>query len=414
MAIETPARIAILGAGPVGLEAALYARCLGYTVDLYERGRVAEHMLRWGHVRMFTPFAQNRSPLGLAALRAQDPAWQPPADDSRLTGLEYAERYLIPLSRSDLLIDGLHERAAVVGVGRAGLLKQDLPGVDERADADFRLLVESADDAGHVHQRVATADAVIDATGTYGTHNWLGAGGLPAIGESAAEPHIEYGLPDVLGARHGDYASRSTLLVGNGDSAATTLVALAELAAGAPDTWITWVTRGEPQAGEQGPILMDPHEPLPPRSRLAQRANELAANDANHVTHLPATVVESIAWHADLQRFVVRLAGRHAAEMEFDRVIANVGYRGDRSIFEELQVEVCGTTGAVKKIGPGGVCTGEPDFYILGAKSRGRDGRFLLSEAFDEIRALFAILGDRADLNLYATMGKLAAASQPD
>ena len=86
MAIDTPARIAIMGAGPVGLEAALYARYLGYDVDLYEQGRVAEHVLRWGHVRMFSPFGGNRSPLGVAALKAQDPAWQAPADDALLTG----------------------------------------------------------------------------------------------------------------------------------------------------------------------------------------------------------------------------------------------------------------------------------------------------------------------------------------
>ncbi|HKD37575.1 MAG TPA: FAD-dependent oxidoreductase, partial [Pirellulales bacterium] len=48
MAVESPARIAVLGAGPIGLEAALYARYLGYEVDVYERGRVAEHLLQWG------------------------------------------------------------------------------------------------------------------------------------------------------------------------------------------------------------------------------------------------------------------------------------------------------------------------------------------------------------------------------
>ena len=37
---DTP-RIAILGAGPVGLEAALYARSLKFSVALYERGRAA-------------------------------------------------------------------------------------------------------------------------------------------------------------------------------------------------------------------------------------------------------------------------------------------------------------------------------------------------------------------------------------
>ena len=82
MAVDTPATIAILGAGPIGLEAALYARVLGYDVVVYEAGsHVAASVCEWGHVRMFTPFGMNRSPLGLAALRAQHDGYVPPGDD---------------------------------------------------------------------------------------------------------------------------------------------------------------------------------------------------------------------------------------------------------------------------------------------------------------------------------------------
>src|SRR5690349_7681471 len=104
MAVDTPARIAILGAGPVGLEAALYARFLGYDVDLYERGRVAEHLQQWGHVCLFTPWSANVSPLGVQALAAQDPNWRPAADDALLTGRELVERYYLPLAQSDLIV----------------------------------------------------------------------------------------------------------------------------------------------------------------------------------------------------------------------------------------------------------------------------------------------------------------------
>ena len=47
-------RIAIIGAGPIGLEAAAYARRLGHEVTVYERGRVGENVGRWGHVVMFS------------------------------------------------------------------------------------------------------------------------------------------------------------------------------------------------------------------------------------------------------------------------------------------------------------------------------------------------------------------------
>jgi cation diffusion facilitator CzcD-associated flavoprotein CzcO len=212
MAVDTPARIAVLGAGPVGLEAALYARYLGYDVDIYERGEVADNVLRWGHVRLFTPWRDNVSPLGVAALSAQSDSWRPPDDDAVLTGRQFAEQYLLPLANSDLLVDGLHAHTKVVAVGRPGQLKGDNVGVEAREEDDFRLLLRDA--AGN--ESSATADVVIDASGTYGCHNWVGRSGIPAPGERGASGQIEYGLPDVLGRDREQYAGKKVLVVGAG------------------------------------------------------------------------------------------------------------------------------------------------------------------------------------------------------
>ncbi|MBI3839776.1 MAG: monooxygenase [Planctomycetia bacterium] len=425
MAIDCPARIAVLGAGPIGLETALYARYLGYDVDIYERVRVAENVLRWGHVRMFSPFGQNRSALGIAALKAQGAAWEPPADDVLLTGREFSKRYLIPLSQSDLLADGLHENTEVVAIGRDGPLKQELVGDESRGDSSFRILLRGTDPLGHGRQRIAAADVVIDATGTYGNHNWLGHGGIPAIGELAAQEHIEYGLSDILGAARDHYASRNILLIGAGHSAATNLVALAELAGQAPDTWITWVTRRDSDEKTPQPLEPIPGERLAERERLTRKANRLAADDRNHITFFSGTTVDALTWHADLERFSIRLLGRHAGELEFDRIIANVGFRPDNRLYGELQIDECYANGGPRKLaialaaengpdsldqpscGPEMLVNPEPNFYILGAKSFGRDSRFLLSKGLEQIRELFTIIGDRADLNLYATMAGL-------
>ena len=140
MAIDTPARLAILGAGPIGLEAALYARFLGYDVVVYERGDVAASVRQWGHVRLFTPFRLNRSPLGLAAIEAQDETYQPPADDAIVTGQEWIDRYLLPLAQTDLVGDCLRTQTSVVAVGKEELLKGDMPGHEDRGDWSFRVL----------------------------------------------------------------------------------------------------------------------------------------------------------------------------------------------------------------------------------------------------------------------------------
>ncbi len=66
-------RIAVLGAGPIGLETALYARSLNLPVTVYERGRAGEHVHRWGHVRMFSPFSMNSTRLGASGNSGREP-----------------------------------------------------------------------------------------------------------------------------------------------------------------------------------------------------------------------------------------------------------------------------------------------------------------------------------------------------
>ena len=159
--------------------------------------------------------------------------------------------------------------------------------------------------------------------------------------------------------------------------------------------------RAGAEASTRQPIALVEDDPLAERKRVAELANRLAADDANHVTLLAGTTVEAITWHADLDRFTVRLAGKHADELEFDRVIANVGYRAGAQIYRELQVSETSATGAASQP------IAEPDFYVLGAKSLGRDSRFLIADGLEQIRALFAVIADRAELNLYTTMAGL-------
>lgn len=412
MFVDTPARIAILGAGPIGLEAALYARFLGYDVDVYERGGVAENLLDWGHVRMFTPFGLNRTSLGMAALAAQE-VTSLPAKGDFVTGRELLERYLAPLAKTDLLEGHIHERTEVLAVGRRKQWKGERAGDPARRDDDFELLLRTPK-----KEKVAKADVVIDATGTYSQHNCLGRGGLPAPGELPARRRIEYGLPDIMGIDRSRYAGRRILVVGSGLSAATTIAALAELTQHDSETRVTWVTRSD----AADPILRVAGDRLRERDQLAQTANHLARNKSGRLVHWPGTTVRELRWKKDAGEFKVKLGGQHAGKLEVDRVIAQVGGRPNLDLVRELHVATCLATEAPQalatalaaKAGDGleqssgaqSLVTTEPDFYVLGAKSYGRNSSFLLSVGFQQIRELFTLIGDRADLDLYSTIGK--------
>jgi thioredoxin reductase len=419
MAIDTPARLAILGAGPIGLEAALYARFLGYDVVVYEAGEVAASVRRWGHVRMFTPFGMNRTALGLAAIQAQDESYRPPPDDAILTGHEWVDRYLLPLSETDLLSDHLRLRTGVLGIGKEELLKGDLPGSPDRGDWSFRVLTQSFEG-----QKFELFDGVLDCTGVFNSANWFAGWGLCTVGELTRRDKFEYRLPDILGSDRDRYSGKHVLLIGAGMSAATNVVALAELAASEPGTRVTWITRREGAAGTGGPIAMIENDRLPERAALARRANELARR-GEAITYWPQTMVERVEQPLDDGPFELELSGEHSGTIEVDEIIANVGFRPNDSIYQELQIHDCYATQGPMKLaaalmgqqgadcldqracGPQTLINPEPNFYILGAKSYGRRSNFLLSVGYEQIRDVFTLIGDRETLDLYSSAVRL-------
>jgi thioredoxin reductase len=372
-------RIAVLGAGPIGLEAAAHAAQLGHPVTVYDRGDVAEAVGQWGHVRMFTPFGTNCTPLGLDLIRKEHPQHALPGLNDLLTGNEYRDAYLVPLALTSKLGDAVKTRTFVVTVGRAGVLKTDAPDDPKRAAAPFRLLLR--DDKGA--ERFEEADIVFDCTGTYGRHAWLGDGGIPAAGEVAAEKQISYGIDDVLGRRKAQYAGKSVIVVGGGFSAATTVCALAQLAEESPATWVIWLTRGP----RSTPLPRNPSDPLRERDRLAAKANNLATRGDGNVEYHAQVLLDEVTCHGPDKGF--RVAGRCNGKpvvWEVDRVIGNVGYLADNNLTRELHVA---------DFAGGAVRMPEPGYFVLGMKSFGRDSEFLMKRGFEQVKEVMGVIGWR-------------------
>ena len=56
--------LAIIGLGPVGLEAASASNARGLDVIGFEATKVGGHVDQWGQVRLFSPFELNAGPAG--------------------------------------------------------------------------------------------------------------------------------------------------------------------------------------------------------------------------------------------------------------------------------------------------------------------------------------------------------------
>jgi hypothetical protein len=393
-------RIAILGAGPIGLEAALAATQAGADVTLFERGMPAANVRACGHVRMFSPWRMNVSARGLKALAAGEGAFAPPPLDACPTGQEFVERYLRPLADLPVLKSVLKPHHEVLQIGREGLGKLELAGDPARANHPFRLLIRD----GEGRLSIYLAEAVIDATGVAGLPMPAGSGGMPAPGEAAAADRLAYGLPDVEGAQREDYLGRRTLVVGGGHSALSVVLALGELWAESPATRVIWARRTRRTYPARG------SDPLGGRRELEAAGNELLAARPEWLTlHDEAEVDEIERRRSGLE--VTLCTPGDPIILEVDRMVAANGFRPDRELYRELTVQECFASAAPMPLAatllaagtgdsPGGpepeighLRTTEPNFFIVGAKSYGRTPAFLLPAGRRQVALVLADLG---------------------
>ena len=304
MPATPPNALAILGAGPIGLEAAAHALELGFDVHVFERGEPGAHLMAWGHVRMFTPWHMNVGP-ATARLLAKHGV-PVPSGDGCPTGLELAEQVVQRLAAVPELKGRVHAHSQVVQVTRHGARKGDLLGQPERTMHPFRLLVR---DAGG-RENLLHAHMVIDASGTFGTPNTAGTGGIPARGESYLAPQLSYHPDDVTGLRRDRHAGKTTIVIGAGASAMTTVAALARLSGDVPATRAIWITRLDT------PVAAIASDPLPARAALHGEAARLQAGGSDAVRWVGGCEVEGFEYNSATHRYRVNLATATGQKVE--------------------------------------------------------------------------------------------------
>lgn len=381
--------VAVIGAGPTGLAAAAHLLTRGLRPLVLEAGdQVGAGVAAWGHVQLFSPWAMNIDDTARALLERV--GWSVPAEDEYPTGAELVEHYLQPLADTPQLAAHVRLSRRVLAVSRLGL---DKLRTDGREQTPFELI-----SAGPNGVERHLAQAVLDASGTIGTPNPLGAGGVPAAGEAELADRIAYGHPDILGRDRALYAGQRVLVAGSGHSALGALLDLMRLREEHPETQILWAVRRDSISDYFGGADTDQ---LPQRGRVAlkvaERFHELNAY-AGFAAH-------DLAVHAD---GVVASNGSHRLP-PVDRVIAATGYRPDLSLLRELRVELdpwvesppqlaplidpnlhsCGT---VRAHGVDQLSHPEPGVYVVGMKSYGRAPTFLMKTGYEQVRSIAAAL----------------------
>lgn len=403
-------RIAVIGAGPTGLEAALEATRRGHEVVVYEAGRIGEHLRRFEWVRLFTPFGMNSSAAGRARLRATGAGL--PSEEAIVTAGELASRYLEPLSRLPELEGRVREGTRVTAIGREGLSKGDgIVAAGDRSRVGRPFLLRVAEKAGA--ERFERADVAIDASGVYGTPRATGPGGLPALGEESLGDRIERHLPERNRAGRARRAGQRLLLVGDGHSAATALLDFQAMAGEGAAAAVTWVHRARTPGAD--PFRAVDGDSLPERRALTDRANAIA-REAPWLSRHPGALIESYESRGAEIRVTLRGETGSASVHDVDRVLALAGYRPDTSLARELQIHHCYAsegpmalatallTARLASPGAAADClsqtthgaetlrTPEPGYFLLGAKSYGRNSDFILAVGHRQVGEVFELV----------------------
>src|SRR5690606_19463418 len=129
-----------IGAGPLGLEAALYGRFLGYDVTVFERGDIGQSLRELADQPLPMLPSSCLSPLAWSAISAQHGSGSTfPTARLPLTIGQWLAEGLEPLAKSDLLRNRVWTGHEVVGIelGEGAVGDGDAELADDSDDEDY-------------------------------------------------------------------------------------------------------------------------------------------------------------------------------------------------------------------------------------------------------------------------------------
>ncbi len=410
--LKTNKPVAIVGAGPVGLAAAAHLASHNIPFKVFESSsQVGANLLDWGHVRVFTPWKYVADLISVKLL--QETNWRMPNGDLLPTGEEIVREYLKPLSQHPKMEGNIYLDAKVIAVSRKKISKIHS---QSREDYPFviKVLVKGI-------ETTYEASAVIDASGTWQTHNPIGAGGVFATGELENAEKISYRIPDIKGEDLNRYANKSVAVVGSGHSAINSLIDLADIKLDYPGTSLHWILQTPDLSKIYGGKDADE---LKARGALGTKIEALVNQKALTI-HTPV-FIEKIIQNVEKINLEGESGAEHWTLDNLDEIIANTGGRPDFSFLREIRYQAdpvvesvpdlaelidpnkhsCGT---VRPHGELELKQPEPNFYVVGIKSYGRAPTFLMPTGYEQVRSIAAWLaGDieaarRVELNLPET-----------
>jgi|GEM_PF-710304 len=385
----------IIGAGPIGIEAAVLAKQNNYSVLIIEQGDcIGYNMSKFSHLDMFAPCDYTYSPFGVELLVKHNKFIK--SEKKYFQTATYVENYLKPLVDEASL--EIQFNTKVQKIGKSKIAKTDLVGKN-RSKFPFKTLCISNNEEEFIYSKY-----LIDASGVYENPLACGDGRIEAINESKYKNEIFYHSIDQLDYRK--YClGKTNLLVGNSYYMARNIETIMGLLDQDKETNFIYLN----ESGLK-PYVTNLKEDI-----FQKRVNII--NKVNHFLNTPNPQLQLFSKYTIIkidkknEQFEVILQNdHHTKTISVDNIISNCGFKADNKLYEELQVHECYASHSPMnlaaatlqntidfKLTPTALkyetlVNPEPNFYILGSKSYGRNQGFSIHIGIGQIIELFAHL----------------------
>ena len=149
----------------------------------------------------------------------------------------------------------------------------------------------------------------------------------------------------------------------------------------------------------------------PHRVRLEATSKMSLLTVSDSIEMVPGVVVDSLARQGERVGVTLRDSRGEQRRVDVDRVLSLTGFVGDHQLYRQLQIHECYATCGPMKLAASLLASGsdadcltqtgqgietltnpEPDFFILGSKSYGRNSSFLMRLGWQQIDEVFAQL----------------------
>ncbi|MEL6190748.1 MAG: NAD(P)-binding domain-containing protein [Bacteroidota bacterium] len=365
----------IIGAGPIGL--ALASRLMKKAIPflLLEKGDSPGHnMLQWGHVPLFTNWAESVDTLSMDLLKKHGIGFQVP--DSHPRGAEFAKKYLGRIS--GIIPDHqIQCNAKVTSIQYA------------RTSKNFEVSYENSGD-----QKVVNSSFLFDASGTWQTPT-------PLIKHKRSSSYIpETNIPNTQDI--GKIAEGSKVaVIGGGHSAMNSLLFLSER----EDLKLCWLIRadqprfGKSKVGGKSAQLEKQIQSLISEGRV------------DLTTNFDTQSIEGAG-----EPFTIQ--AQHGLKVEgIHKIISNIGFSPDHGLVKNFELRLdekydC-PVHLSDKINPAlhscdsvsyhfqDTLATDLHYYLIGSKTFGKASNFLLSKGYSILDEMMESIDFRPEVLLH-------------